>query len=93
MDEVMLQLRLAAWRGEEATLERIGLRYMLQGGPGVDEQGRQSLGPHIMISLPANVPIADWIGRALQPNGPWVDVGPEGAVITIPVAAPGATLR
>ena len=93
MDEAMREFRVALWRGEEPTLDRIAVRYMLQGGPGVDSQGRQTLGPHIMISIPAGLGLADWIADAQRPNGPFVSSEINGTVITIPVAAAGGSTR
>ena len=93
MDDAMLQWRLALWRGQDVPLDRIAVRYMLQGGPGVDDQGRQNLGPHIMISIPPGVALANWIGDTQEPNGPWVVSDEYGTVLFIPVAAPGTAVR
>ena len=92
MDEVILQVRLAELRGEEARVDRVGIRYMLQGA-GADDQGRRTLGPHVMISLPAGVSSAEWIGDSHGPDGPWVTAMDGGTVIIVPVAPAGASVR
>ncbi len=92
-DLVFLQFVLAIRRGQSADLSGVGLGYMLQGGGSVDERGVQTLGPHTMMVLPAPGPLAESI-RSETPEGTFVfDVVDGAALVVMPVAAGGETIR
>jgi len=92
-DEAFLEWAMAFMQEEEPDLERVGLSYMLQGGGEVDEGGRQTVGPHVMIALP-DLMHAKGIQRAEHADGPFVSYGDTPyALVIMPVAAAGETLR
>lgn len=90
-DEVFLPVALANMRGEPPSVDRVGLSYMLQGGPAVDAEGRQTLGPHVMIVLPPSTQLAQGMAQGDSPDGPFLepDMGPGLIWINMPVAAGG----
>lgn len=93
-DEAFLRLRLAGLDPEEADVDRAGISYMLQGGPDVDEEGRQTLGPHVMLAIPGDHPLLERIGQEDRPDGPYVaDLGDDLVMLVIPVAEGGEALE
>lgn len=88
MDEVYL----ATTRGRESRMDRMGVAYMLRGGPS-NEQGTQGLGPHVMIALPEGQPLGAWMADTHRPQGPFVLDNSGGTVLIIPVGAPGTSIR
>jgi len=88
MDEVYL----ATTRGPGGRADRMGVAYMLRGGPS-DAQGTQGLGPHVMIALPEGQPLGAWIADTHRPQGPFVLDDSGGTVVIIPVGEPGTSIR
>lgn len=88
-DDVFLEVNSARLRGEDANIDAVGFGYMLQGGPFVDDQGTQTLGPHVMMVLPDDQSLTQGIGQAEAPDGPFmVDSFIPGAdLIIMPLAA------
>jgi len=85
MDAVYLGVTLAELRGEPARLDRVGLRYMLRGGPTVDEQGRRIIGPHLMAAVPLGEDAVASVGQDLRPQGPYVFPREGFSVLVVPM--------
>jgi len=93
-DEAFLRLRLAGLDPDDADVDRAGISYMLQGGPDVDDEGRQTLGPHVMLAIPGNHPLLERIGQGDRPDGPYVaDLGDDLVMLILPVAGGDEALR
>lgn len=93
-DEAFLRLRLAGLDPDDADVDRAGISYMLQGGPDVDDEGRQTLGSHVMLAIPGNHPPLERIGQGDRPDGPYVaDLGDDLVMLILPVAGGDEALR
>lgn len=92
-DDVFLKWAMAFMREEAPNLDRIGLSYMLQGGGEVDENGTQTVGPHLMMAFP-DLELLNAFPAAKHSNDPFVayDDTPY-ALLIMPVASGGEALR
>jgi len=92
-DEAFLVWAMAFMQEEAPNLDRIGLSYMLQGGGEVDENGRQSVGPHLMMAFP-ELNMLDAYPAAKHSDDPFVAYADTPyALLIMPVASGGEILR
>lgn len=92
-DRVFLQWALAFLNDEPPQLEEVGLSYMLQGGGEVDENGKQTTGPHVMMAFP-DLSLLDAFPEATHGDEPFVSYADTPyALLIMPVAAGGEEIK
>jgi hypothetical protein len=92
-DEAFMEWTMAFLRQEAPSLTRVGLSYMLQGSGELGADGKQTVGPHVMMALPT---LEDGAGipKAKHSDAPYIAYGGSPyALVIVPVAAAGERLQ